>query len=338
MSNTSTTFAFMILMYGSLHVLGYSTISEAMGQNGALSLNISINININMLTSPSSVTTAPPPPPQTRASKYSAYSGPDGKLVPWREIMRIGGHTLTLRREDRVIKIPKKASAIVYSSSYQPLALEIKVYERLGNHKGIAEILQRSDGTFEMPYYKNGSLEDFLHQNPELPVHQKCGWIRGLVDTLDYIHHNRVLYFDLFLPNILVTDSLALVFIDFGDSSAILSDTTFLEFSNLSYEGASVHTDIFYLGWIMYSLERWKSYSFDLFAMPQTLDDRDKPLWPELSELPDTGGMRYGRVIRKCWLREYQNMKEVREDIFNKSEVLLTAGGSFSRDGPGISF
>jgi hypothetical protein len=75
--------------------------------------------------------------------------------------------------------------------------------------------------------------------------------------------------------------------------------------------------------------------------MLETLDDknnRDKPLWPELSELLDTRSIRYNRVIRKCWLREYQNMKEVREDISSKSNMLLIAGSSFSRDGPDISF
>jgi hypothetical protein len=117
----------------------------------------------NMLISPSSDIASPRPPPQTRASKYSTYSGPDGELVPWREIMRVGGNTLTLRRENCIIKIPKKVSAVNYSSSYQPLALEIKVYERLGNYKGITKIFPRSNGIFEIPYYKNGSFENFLH-------------------------------------------------------------------------------------------------------------------------------------------------------------------------------
>jgi hypothetical protein len=87
-----------------------------------------------------------PPPPPTRGPKDSTYYGPDGNLIPWKEIMRIGGNTLTLRRGDRVIKIPKMTDTAVYSSTYQPVALEFEIYERLGNHEGIAEIFERSDG------------------------------------------------------------------------------------------------------------------------------------------------------------------------------------------------
>jgi hypothetical protein len=84
---------------------------------------------------------------------------------------------------------------------------------------------------------------------------------------------------------------LALIFIDFGDSSVILLDIISLEFLILSYESIFVQTDIFYFGWIIYLLEKWKWYNFDLFAMPEPLEDennRNKPSWPEFSDLPDT--------------------------------------------------
>ena|SRR5450432_1445863 len=107
--------------------------------------------------------------------------------------MRIGGYTLTLRRGDRVIKIPKMTDTAVYSSTYQPVALEFEIYERLGNHEGIAEIFERSDGAMEMPYYKNGNLEDYFNLNPE-PSHQKASdWIRGLVDTRLHPRESRPL-------------------------------------------------------------------------------------------------------------------------------------------------
>jgi serine/threonine protein kinase len=231
--------------------------------------------------------------------------------------MRIGGDTLTIRRGDRVIKIPKRTRAIIYSSTFHPLAVESEIYKRLGNHEGIAEIFQQSDDAIEMPYYKNGSLDDFLITNQELPYQYPTDWIRRLVDTLDYIHENRVLYFDLFLRNILVTDTLSLKLIDFGDSSAIPLETSFSEFSSMRYKGASVQMDIFYLGWIIYSIEKWEPHSYDLFAKPRTNEEdcKGEPSWPELHGLPETEDMRYGRVIRKCWLREYQGMRGVQIDL-----------------------
>ena len=243
-----------------------------------------------------------PPPPHLQQS-LSRYFDPDGRQIPYCEIMRISPIALVLRRGDLVLKIPTIEDCSETGSEHEAFTQEKAIYDRLEQHEGIVSTYKTSP-IIEMPYLCKQDLSIYMKSNTQIPETRIARWIREIVDALCYIHQRKVLVYDMSLMNILVDDDLSLKWVDFGDSIQLPVDA---EMSSTSERGVSVKTDIFSLGWLIYSILKREPCGYDLFP-----DNEDEPSWPQEEQLPEVERVWYAEVIRKCWLRVYQNTEEVR--------------------------
>lgn len=227
--------------------------------------------------------------------------------------------------EDRVVKVAKTYALDVYvgTSSFEnmeyineinrtTLENEIDIYQRLGHHKGIICCLQTSNYGIELAFAKQGNLEDYIRAQPEPPESLKIDWILSVINTLSYIHSQRVLVDDIALRNLLVADG-HLKLADFGQSSLLPLST---DMDTVCDNDLTPRIEILHLGWIIYSIAVWQVHKFYLF------DAEHDMRWPTAQELPPLENVFCRTIVEQCWRGEYGNMEMLKEE----------ARGRLSRD------
>jgi hypothetical protein len=91
-------------------------------------------------------------------------------------------------------------------------------------------------------------------------------------------------------------------------------------------DGASIETDVFQFGTLVYEIVSRERYKYDLFDNEKVEREvahcqgnyEPRPWWPSPDRLPATDHLRFGSVVRKCWTRVYAEMTEVCEDLGRK--------------------
>ncbi|TAQ86913.1 hypothetical protein B7494_g4750 [Chlorociboria aeruginascens] len=292
--------------------------------------------------------TKPPPLPIIN----TRYAKPDGSIVRFGPdyigdgmsafVFRHGNNVLKIAKVQVTTDLPAEAQFVPeYTNEINKSNLENekRVYKRLGNHNGIASCFQISADGIELAYFKNGDLEQYLKNHQQVADGLKVAWLRSLVDTLCYIHGQGVFVNDIALRNIFVGDDLSLCFADFGQSSwdtdiqelaaheelvssSRLAVTTPSEYRSTD-AAMDMDEDIFNLAFVMYSIVVWDRHAYNVHFPPTIISRSDEskndgriPKWPSLEDLPNTEGALCGDIIRKCWMRAYRSISEVRDDLY----------------------
>ena len=195
---------------------------------------------------------------------------------------------------------------------------EKKVYQRLGKIDGIAECIEISERGILLQRHKRGDLELFIEREAEIGRNLKAAWISTLIKTVLHLHNSRVLNSDIALRNVLVSDTLSVKMIDFGECILFDMDT---DIDTANDHGQTAEADLFHLGCLIYSVATWNIFHHDLFEHNWTR--------PFLSDLPSTNGICWGETIRKSWVGDYATMQQLhndnRESLERESQSIASA-------------
>ena len=258
-----------------------------------------------------------------------SYQRIDG--TPMDPILAMGASgIITWINDHFVMKLPlvyrdPKATAgqaeeyeILAEMNLEALRHEQKVLRRLGNHPGLIEWSESSDdGGIRLKYMKNGDLARFI-QSSSYSRSTMYQWILTIAQAIKYAHQRHVILGDIASRNVLLDEDLTARLCDFG-SSAIIPFTENLRLAVDS--GASIQTDIFQYGSLLFEIVSGRCYKYDLFDNGEVEYDSEKteyeviPHWPCEDELPATAHLPFGVIIQKCLKKCYGDMTEACEEL-----------------------
>lgn len=187
-----------------------------------------------------------------------------------------------------------------------------------------------------MPYYKKGSLFDFLHNNNnenniKLTSKQKINISIGIIKGIEYLHKHNIVHYHLTSKNILIDDNLNPIIADYGFNNLKKTYNIFNKYHNLnSYSSPEMLTET--NGKLCGSLnnnfnEKNDIYSFGLIlwelfteTIPFNVKLKDvknyvlnEKLRPEIKGNIDK---EIANLIRECWDTEPGNRPDC-ESILN---------------------
>ncbi|KAK5369421.1 hypothetical protein LTR20_007701 [Exophiala xenobiotica] len=221
--------------------------------------------------------------------------------------------------EGCVVKVAKTYSLDVYVGTpsfddmeyineinVKTLENEVKIYQRLGHYEGIINCLQTSNYGIELAFAKQGNLEDYIKAEPEPPESLKIEWILSVIDTLSYVHSQRVLVDEIAPRNFLVADG-HLKLADFGQSLLLPIST---DMDTVCDNDLTTRIEILHLGWVIYSIAVWHVHTYYFF------DKEHDMQWPNTQELPLAEGLFCKPIVEKCWNGQYINMKTLKDEAY----------------------
>jgi serine/threonine protein kinase len=172
-----------------------------------------------------------------------------------------------------------------------------------------------------MPYMKNGDLSPYLRENKP-SQRLALQWIKALASTIAYVHSCHVIVGDIASRNVLVDDDISAKLCDFGESHLV---PTGEDINQAEVESASVGTDIFEFGSVMYEIITGKRYKYNLYDNEEAEmqwrehgeEEGWKPgaEWPQIEDLPDTTQILLSDIIKGCWTKTYPNMADLCQAI-----------------------
>ncbi|KAH7009399.1 kinase [Microdochium trichocladiopsis] len=198
--------------------------------------------------------------------------------------------------------------------------IEIEVYRILGEHKYILPHygIETLEGCQGLALAKaDGSLQDVLDGNRgSASLACRRRWCVQAAEAVAYIHDRGVLHSDLRPDNFLVRGSV----LQLSDFNGAVCRTHGLDgqqlpdggFWNLEWE-TTVHTDIFALGSVVYSIltEHWP------FCEPGQLVRTSAAYEDEVNDrfsravYPEVAGLEAGDVILRCWKGQYDSARDI---------------------------
>jgi serine/threonine protein kinase len=192
----------------------------------------------------------------------------------------------------------------------ESIEVEKAIYKRQGDPHGIVRChnLESTDVSIQMDLM-NGDIRHYLAGNrpnrkTQLP------WLTKMAHTMVYVHERRIIIADVRLDNLLLDDTLALKFCDFGESTLMPLDW---DLDGTDELGLSVLTDIGQFGAAMYEVITGLRCKFDL------TQDRKEPehlyTCPRRDSLPSTKNLWLGHVIEKCWTQAFKSAKELAAEL-----------------------
>jgi eukaryotic-like serine/threonine-protein kinase len=254
-------------------------------------------------------------------------------------IIGVGASGYVIRINDQhVLKLPRiykdpKASAeqaqiyeIFASQSRTAIEHEKNIRRRLGNHPGFVEWIDQSGDGILMKNMKGGSLDNYLRSTAPPPsVAQE--WILDIADAICHAHLQHVIIGDIASKNVLLDENLKAKLCDLGYSGLISHSTNIALAVD---DGASIQTDIFQFGTVMFEILSQKRYHYNLFDNEEVArqvacchgEYEPRAEWPPVDKLPATEHLRFGAVVRKCWTRVYLDMTEVCDDLSREATAL----------------
>ncbi|KAE8356785.1 kinase-like protein, partial [Aspergillus coremiiformis] len=199
--------------------------------------------------------------------------------------------------------------------SYSAMCMERErlIYQHLPPHQNVLSCLQISDVGIRFPFLQHGNLRGFC-QSHDITDETKENWTNAAIVAVAYIHSLGIIHADISPRNFLVADDLTLKLCDFGGSG-------FLDLSPISEEEdhyrifpgtlRSFQTDVFALGCLMY----------EIAVGTKPYEEIDEDDWEQISSNYATGkfpcldGLKYQRIIHKCWTLKYNDAQQVLLDI-----------------------
>jgi hypothetical protein len=101
---------------------------------------------------------------------------------------------------------------------------------------------------------------------------------------------------------------------DFADSGLVPLD---MNMEKAKDNGTSIRTGIFQFASLVFEILTGRPYKYDLLEiepqgkLKEATNWEPGATWPQLGNLPATEHLALGQIIRKCWTKKYQTMKEV---------------------------
>ncbi|KAF1352970.1 kinase-like protein [Lizonia empirigonia] len=203
------------------------------------------------------------------------------------------------------------------------LAIEYRVYRRLGNHDNILQCyglvdVQPGDCSLRLEFVSKGSLRGFIETNRmgQSPITDRLKWCIDLATGLAYMHSLEVFHCDFSCRNVLLTEQNVVKICDFGGASLDGNESEGVEEPRyeLPLRGRAwemrpyVKRDLFALGSCIYEIMAWKK------PFP-TLDDHEIQKRFDQDEFPDLSDVLCRQVIQKCWNEGYDGTGEVLLDL-----------------------
>jgi len=181
-----------------------------------------------------------------------------------------------------------------------------------------------------MPYYKKGSLFDFLHNNNnenkiKLTLKQKINISIGIIKGIEYLHKNNIVHYHLTSKNILIDDNLNPLIADYGFNNLKKIFNIFNKYHNLnSYSSPEMlketngklcgslnnnfneKNDIYSFGLIL-----WELFNETIPFNVKLKDVKNYVLNEKLRpEIKDNIDKEIANLIRECWDTEPGNRPE----------------------------
>ncbi|KAE8352427.1 kinase-like protein [Aspergillus coremiiformis] len=195
--------------------------------------------------------------------------------------------------------------------------IEIRAYERLGNHPQIANCREVTDDGIILE--RGECLRRTIQsKGPTITMQTRLRWAREAAEGLRYIHQQNIVHADIGCHNLIVDRLGHIKFIDFG-GSGIDGEAALVCYEWCSYKPGSepdIKTDIFALGSTLFEIESSKKPYHEL---EETLDFRQLGRRVEhlftLRQYPSVDMLILGHIIVRCWDGYYGSMDEVWSDI-----------------------
>lgn len=200
----------------------------------------------------------------------------------------------------------------------QAFDIEVRAYERLGDHRRIA-VLSRT--TNEGLVLERGECLRKKIQSLELekiPLRTRLRWAQEAAEDLRYIHGKGIIHADVGCHNLLLDRSGHIRFIDFA-GSGIDEEPPLVCYEWCAYRAGSaisVETDIFAFGSTLFEIESGRTpyhelwETMEMFELIRVAEQRFAT-----RQYPDVGNFILRHVITRCWDGTYSSMYEVEEDL-----------------------
>ena len=238
-------------------------------------------------------------------------------------IISVGQFTKIHKLNNKTIrKVPLDKS---YIYSLQAIEIEGRVYAHLGKHKRIARCIDYNNDFIDLQYEPNGDLQSYLTKSKTpIDLNARCRFARQAIEAVTFIHSKDVIHSDLSARQFLVDkNGKDIRLSDFGGSSVQGSDAIVMENAthflprdeNLPN---TVLSDLFALGSTLYEIfvgrKPYEGVVGDDEEVQRLFGERVFPVLEE--EVEDEG---WRRVIRKCWMCEYERADDIFGDVSSGS-------------------
>jgi serine/threonine protein kinase len=226
---------------------------------------------------------------------------------------------------DRVLKAPLKYNtegcnreviASVASReefSEECINREKLVYQTLPkDDPNILKCLSIAERGIQLPYLQHRDVRNYL-QNHEVDVETRDRWIQNAVDAIATVHACGIVHSDISPRNFLVTDHLSIQLCDFAgsrinDLHSLVEEETRYRLPLSPSSPRTAITDLFALGSFIYEISTGTS------PFPDLDDDEIERRYASL-DFPSLDGLKYHKVISKCWNSQYSSADMIRGDI-----------------------
>ena len=206
---------------------------------------------------------------------------------------------------------------------------EMIIYELLGRHPRIVSYHGHDPVSFELLLQRHpkGDLIRYLQQQPEVSFQNRLAWAVEIAQGIAYLHSKEVIWNDMHLGNVLVTDDLHVVLCDFG-GSYVKPDPTY--FFNIGpplpyicpddyYGLTNKRQDIFGFGVMLFVIlsKRYPHCPTSGFTPSINELDRIFHLHQDhiFDALPDAVYPHLAQIINKCFNISYQSGAELLLDL-----------------------
>ncbi|CAG8218956.1 unnamed protein product [Penicillium olsonii] len=199
----------------------------------------------------------------------------------------------------------------------QAYDIEIRCYERPGNHKHIPSCEVTDKGLLlDRGTCLRGMIRSV--REPAIPWALKLRWALEAAEGLAYIHSKGIVHADVGCHNIIVDNARHIKFIDFA-GSGIDGEDPLVCYEWCSYQPGNeigICTDIFAFGSMLFELETGRvpyselEKSLDMGKLMTVVEE----LFSE-QKFPYVDTLSFASVILGCWNGKYNSMVDVHRDI-----------------------
>ena len=206
---------------------------------------------------------------------------------------------------------------------------EMIIYELLGRHPRIVTYHGHDPVSFELLLQRHpkGDLCSYLQQHPEVPFQTRLAWAVEIAQGIAYLHSKEVIWNDMHLGNVLVTDDLHVVLCDFGASYLKPSSTYFfnigppLQFTcpDNYYGRTNKRQDIFGFGVILFLILSKRYPHCPTSGFTPSINELDKTFHLhqdcKFDALPDAIFPQFAQIVDNCFSISYQSGAELLLDL-----------------------
>lgn len=180
-----------------------------------------------------------------------------------------------------------------------------------------------------LQYAPKGNLNDYVAENPDIPLEQKLRWCKQAAEAVNYIHKKNVLHCDINSRNFLLDSNLDLLLADFQgvllstNGKALLDgrsrESTKYHCPRVHVDYAEVKTDIFALGSTIYFI----LMSHEVFPELNSWEHEEEIEARFSNGQFPTDSHICSEVTEKCWQQCYESVGDI---IFDLSQIQLSRG------------